>query len=149
MTTQPVLISGGVAYPITAAQFDLARAHKPIGPVTGLAAPARPRAAAPTPPAPSPAEPVKPNGRALARASMLKQIGQRYGQDARAAAEAATKPRRDVDPKARTRPGFVSTKVDAPDGRAMMRQSMLATIERKHGKAERAKAEARLGIKAA
>ena len=129
MTTQPMLIRGGQAYPITASQYAAARRFQSISPVAGLASPARPQVAAPTPPVP-------PAPRVDGRASMLKEIGRKYGADAKATAEANPGfRRRDVDPKAAAVPGPVTSRSDgAPaNARARSKASMLKQVERMGG----------------
>lgn len=160
--TTPMLIRGGKTYPVTAAQVDLARRGQLIGPVAGLDATARAPLAAvqPAPVTPPAPQPQKLDGRALSRASMLKQIGAQYGDAARKGAETASSAawrRSGVDPKAAIigdPPPAAPARASAArerdaDGFTTGQRSMLAAIGRAEGPAARARAEARLRIRAA
>ncbi|RYB05724.1 hypothetical protein D3272_09070 [Lichenibacterium ramalinae] len=84
---------------------------------------------------------------------MLKQIGAKYGEDARKSAEVsatAAARRSGLDPKAA--PSAESAPVaseimSAEASRAYARKSMLAMVERRYGTAARAQAEARIAAR--
>ncbi|MCW6506896.1 hypothetical protein [Lichenifustis flavocetrariae] len=126
--TRPMAIIGGRPYPITAAQFALGRAGKPMGHIPGYDTPvpvaAAPRAAAPKPAAQDPAEVTR---KARAFDVMMADHGRKLSHD-----DMLAQVRRSgIDPKASTLPS-AAPKSDALDGRAMSRANMERML-RAHG----------------